>query len=205
MLDAIIDFVFPSRCIGCDRKPKQLCDECLLAPNTRSIGGFPFPVFAALALENVAEKVIAGYKDQQLTALERPLAKVVAQLFSTQDLSRADAVLTPARNPKNYRKRGFDPAQRLAQKALRIAGLRIPVLAMSSSHIRLDQRGLSKSQRSQNVFESMELLRPGLGRVVLFDDVITTGATVHEMARACDQAGVAVALCCVLAQRNFNN
>jgi predicted amidophosphoribosyltransferase len=205
MLEALIDFVFPARCIVCDRKPKQHCEECRLEPRIIAVEGFGFPVFTALELEGASEKVISGYKDQHLTALEKPLAKVAAKLLSRQDFSGVDAVVTPARNARNYRKRGFDPAHNIAKRALRFADLPIPVLRLANSRSRLDQRGLNKAQRAENVHQAMTLKRMGLIRVALFDDVITSGATIQEMARACEQAGATVAFCCVLAQRNSVN
>lgn len=205
MLEALIDFVFPARCIVCDHRPKQLCGECQLEPRITAVPGFSFPTFTALELEGAAEKVIAGYKDQQLTALEKPLAMVAAKLFLYRDFGRVDAVVTPARNSRNYRKRGFDPARKLAKRALRIAEIPIPVLRLANSRSRHDQRSLSKAQRAENVHETMKLKVTGLSTVVLFDDVMTTGATIRELARACEQAGVAVAFCCVLAQRNSVN
>jgi predicted amidophosphoribosyltransferase len=204
MLSSLIDFVFPARCIVCNSGPRQLCENCLPQSRVIPIAGFHFPVTAGFELEGGVEKIIAGYKDQQLTSLERPLAQASALLLAAQDFSSIDAIVTPARNSKNYRKRGFDPARNIAKRALKLVGVRVPVISLGNAKTRLDQRGLGKRQRLQNVRGTMSLRRSGLLRVALFDDVMTTGATVFEMARACEQAGVEVAFCCVLAQRKSN-
>lgn len=204
MFGSLIDFVFPASCIVCGTGSKQLCDNCQPQSNCVSIAGFDFPVTGGLVLEGGVEKIVSGYKDQQLTALEKPLAHFASELFALQEFTTIDAVITPARNLKNYRKRGFDPARNLAIRALRLISARVPVISLSNAQSRLDQRGLGKQQRLQNVQGTMVLRQPGLQRVALFDDVMTTGATVKEMARACQMAGVEIAFCCVLAQRKSN-
>jgi predicted amidophosphoribosyltransferase len=136
-----------------------------------------------------------------LTSLERTLAAATSELFAQLNLTNVSAVITPARNPKNFRKRGFDPAPLLAKRALQINQVRIPVFSLSNARARADQRGLGRLEREANVTGSMALRQKTTGEVVLFDDVLTTGSTVREMARACEAAGVKVAFCCVLAQK----
>jgi predicted amidophosphoribosyltransferase len=111
-------------------------------------------------------------------------------------------LVLPARNPKNYRKRGFDPAKSLAKRALIIAGINIPIITLSNVRSRMDQRGLGRQERAKNVAGSMRLTVVHSGKVALFDDVVTTGSTLLELARACEAAGVKVTVGCVLAQRN---
>jgi predicted amidophosphoribosyltransferase len=163
--------------------------------------GFDFPVLAGFRHEGAIEKIITGYKDQQLISLERPLAHLVAEVFQEVELSQFSAIITPARNQKNYRKRGFDPANRIAKRAIQGFGQPLSVVALRSNRIVQDQRRLGRGQRELNVAGSMRLdFRPS-GPVLLFDDVVTTGSTIKEMARACRLAGVKVGGSCVLAQR----
>ena len=198
---SLIDLVFPSSCIVCGNKPKPICFGCRPQTEIGQIPGFAFPILYAHRHMDAIEQTISGYKDQQLTALEKILAVSVAELFSQVDFSDIDAVITPARNTKNYRKRGFDPARSLAQRGLRAVPVNVPVVNLANVRARSDQRGLGRDQRAKNVAGSMKLKAANLSRVVLFDDVLTTGATVSEMARACNDAGVKVVYCCVLAER----
>jgi len=163
--------------------------------------GFEFPVLAGLRHEGAIEQIITGYKDQQLVSLERPLAQLLAQVFQEVELSQFSAIITPARNLKNYRKRGFDPAHRLAKQAIRLMAQAPKVLTLSPTRKLEDQRRLGKTERVRNVAESMRLDKKLTGKVLLFDDVLTTGSTIREMARACLAAGVEVGASCVLAQR----
>lgn len=166
-----------------------------------SVPGFGFPVLAALPHQGAIEKIIAGYKDQQLISLEAPLANMVTLLLGRADLANVSAIVTPARNSKNFRKRGFDPANRLVKRAVREFSTSMEIHSLRSTRKLEDQRRLSKAERETNVANSMRLAAKLRGPVLLFDDVLTTGSTVQEMARACRDAGVEVAACCVLAQR----
>lgn len=196
-----LDVLFPASCVVCGQKPKPLCPTCLPSTAVLELQGFDFPVLAGFKHEGAIEKIIAGYKDQQLVSLERPLAQLVAQLLLSADLSQFSAIITPARNSKNFRKRGFDPANRLVKRAVKELAQPLQIFALKSTRKLEDQRRLGRVERARNVAESMRLEFKRLGPVLLFDDVLTTGSTINEMARACRAAGVAVGGCCVLAQR----
>ena len=198
---SLLDIVFPAACIVCGIKPKPLCPTCLPSADVSKLQGFDFPVLAGFKHEGAIEKVIAGYKDRQLVSLEKSLGQLVAEVLNEVEPSRFSAIITPARNSKNYRKRGFDPANRLAKRAIR--GLAKPrnVISLSSTRKLEDQRRLGRLERATNVSESMRLDSKLSGRVLLFDDVLTTGSTLREMARACRAAGVEVGASCVLAER----
>jgi predicted amidophosphoribosyltransferase len=201
MTRSLLDLVFPSSCIVCSEKPKPICLDCRPSPEIGQLEGFGFPVLYAHRHQGAVEQLIAGYKDEKLTSLKGALAESVAQLLSRMDFKDVSAVVTPARNTKNYRKRGFDPAQSIAKSALKLAQVKVPVVSLSNVRARSDQRGLGRNERAKNVSGSMRLKVTKLRKVVLFDDVLTTGATVLEMARACRDAGVEVVFCCVLAER----
>ena len=198
---SLLDIVFPATCIVCGIKPKPLCPTCLPTTLVSELSDFDFPVFAGFKHEGAIEKVISGYKDQQLVSLERPLGGLVAEVLKEVELSLFSAFVTPARNRKNYRKRGFDPANRLVKRA--IQGLAKPpkVISLSSTRKLEDQRRLGRLERETNVSKSMRLDSKLSGQVLLFDDVLTTGSTLREMARACRAAGVEVGASCVLAER----
>ena len=102
----------------------------------------------------------------------------------------------------NFKKRGFDPVSRL------ITGSDEPVLGqLPSNTLRFhrqvrDQRRLNKPGRESNIQGSMTAI-PGSKRVLLVDDVMTTGSTLKECTRALRAAGYEVAGICVLAKRNL--
>ena len=198
---SLLEIVFPAACVVCDTKPKPLCVGCIPTASTVSVPGFGFPVRAAFPHQGAIEKMIAGYKDQQLVSLEAALASLVNHLLREIDVSSFSAIVTPARNSKNFRKRGFDPAYRLVKRAVRETPSAKEIHALRPTRKLEDQRRLGREDREANVANSMRLETNVNGPVLLFDDVMTTGSTIREMARACRALDAEVVGCCVLAQR----
>lgn len=86
--------------------------------------------------------------------------------------------------------RGYNQALELARVNSRISG--IPCDARAAQRIRCtpDQIGNTSAQRRRNIKNAFRVTRPLHGlHIALLDDVMTTGATLAELARACRAAG----------------
>ncbi|MGW0203626.1 ComF family protein, partial [Nonomuraea sp. NPDC003201] len=108
---------------------------------------------------------------------------------------------------RTRRHRGHDPVGRLAVLAagrLRAWGLRAEAWpALVQARRVADQAGLSSAERSSNLAGSLQVRRAAKGPpaacAVLLDDIVTTGATLVEAARALSSAGVRVPLAATVA------
>ncbi|SPF07326.1 DNA utilization protein GntX [Streptomyces sp. MA5143a] len=108
--------------------------------------------------------------------------------------SRGDVLLVPVPSARRaVRARGHDPARRIALSAARVlrrAGTPARVLAVLRQRRAVaDQAGLDARQRLDNLAGALEVAAGGVpllggGRVVLVDDLMTTGASLAEAARA---------------------
>ena len=91
--------------------------------------------------------------------------------------------------------RGFDLAESLARRLARDAGLTYAPLLRRTRH-GARQSGLSKAARAANVHHAFALREPGFGvgtrprRVIIVDDVYTTGETLNQCAEALAHASL---------------
>lgn len=180
----LIDALLPSTCVACRRVGRTICDSCLnqLEPSPRQVNR-EIVGWAAIDYGKVATSAINAFKEHGRTALLGEFCR----LLDAIDLP-ANAVLVGLPSAASAtRKRGFVPAELLADRLARRRSLRSAHALVFSRKI-ADQAHLSREQRSRNLTGSM-IAKPLAGPVVLVDDVVTTGASLREAARAMLAAG----------------
>lgn len=115
--------------------------------------------------------------------LSRPLGRLLA--IAAMPFAPFDFLIPIPLTPESAVRRGFNQALDLACEASTVLG--VPVLDVLRRRERPEQQWqLSRNKRWENLKGSMFMKGPGVfdgGRVLLVDDVMTTGATLHEAAR----------------------
>jgi predicted amidophosphoribosyltransferase len=149
-------------------------------------------VYCLAGWDGPARTLVLAHKERGRTELARPLGRALAP--AVRRLATGPVVLVPVPSRAGARReRGHDPVGRMtaaAAAALRADGVRAHALPLLR-HARpvADQAGLGVAQRAAN-FAGALVARPGTAGVVgpadivLVDDVLTTGATLTEAARA---------------------
>lgn len=147
------------------------------------------PVVAALTYQGVAARCIRRVKEEGETSLARPLGAALAAVMPTAPADASTSLLVPVPTGRAaFRRRGY----RVPELVMRRAGLQVSRI-LAQTRRTDDQRELDAAQRSRNVAWSMRARHArGPGDVLLFDDVVTTGATLDESARALTAAGFRV-------------
>jgi ComF family protein len=142
--------------------------------------------------EGTLRELIHLYKYDRIQTLARPLADLLAAALPLDE--RFDAV-TPV--PLHWRKqwqRGFNQSDLLARAVARRRGIPV-VRALRRTRSTQTQAGLSNTERRKNVAAAFQCRRSGETlagrRVLLIDDVMTTGSTAAACARVLKQAGAA--------------
>lgn len=216
----------PSQCAVCHAWPaRPVCDDCVQrfaqpVPRCRSCA---LPVLTGMR-QCGACVLRAPPADQTLAALpyDYPWAGLIGQFKFQQNsgwahslatllrsapwvepaLDSADCLLPMPLSAQRLRERGYNQTQMLAQ-ALEPAKLRSNVLLRVKNTA--PQSSLPRTERLDAV-RGAYALEPALAhtlhgkRVVLLDDVMTTGASLHEAARVLRRAGAAHITALVLAR-----
>lgn len=197
MITEIIDLAFPSVCLACGKKPKPLCQGCTpVFSISREQGGL---IYAA-ELDDAMLAILAHLKDKNRTSLIKPLAKGVAPgLQLAIEQTRPTLLVCPPSSKKNFRKRGFNPAKEIFRLA-KPNSLMLTDRALGFVSQPKDQRLLRAAERLENAQNRYRCRITG-ERVLLVDDVMTTGATLASAANAIEDSGNQVVGKCVVARR----
>jgi len=163
----------------------ETCGACLKHPPafSRTLAAFDyaFPVDALLHAFKYAGKLAAT----------EALAQALADLAKNRPLP--DALIPMPLHPDRLKERGFNQAMELARALSRKLG--VPALPDACSRRRdtAPQAGLPWKERRRNIRGAFACRRDFTGkRLAVVDDVMTTGATVGELAKTLKQAGAEV-------------
>jgi predicted amidophosphoribosyltransferase len=205
----LLDLVLPERCAACGLDGTSFCGGCLkllLAIREPVCGRCGAPVAwpvercaecvgrrlafaqarAAVAYEGVAIELVRAWKEGG----RRRFARLAARLVAGAVPAPIADVLTfvPAVHDRELW-RGHNPARGLAEELGRLWHLPVrPLIVRASSNARR-QRGLRRAERGANVSGAFVGAAGLPARVVLVDDVYTTGATAAVAAGALRSAG----------------
>lgn len=222
-LAGLVDLALPSGCASCAAEGPVLCRVCagaladpayLTRPDPTP-DGLP-PTWAVAAYAGAVRAAVVAHKEEGRRALARPLGAALARGVlaawcgpSSSVGSRSSLLLVPAPSRgAAVRARGADPTLALARSAaarLRGEGLDVQVVrALRVGMGMLDQAGLGAADRAANLAGALRVSRSAAGRVagcrvMVVDDVVTTGATLAEAARALRAAGAEVSAAAVVA------
>ena len=211
--DGALDLLLGGVCVGCGRPGRLVCPVCLAELPEGAAPAWPTPTpaglvvpWAASAYAGTVRAMVLGLKERGLLGLASPLARLLAAAVAC-DLPRGRPVVlvpVPSR-PATVRARGHDPTHTITARAARgltRGGLDVEVrrLLRQRSGV-LDQAGLDAAGRAVNLSGSMRVsetavrrsrLRLRRVRLVVCDDVLTTGSTAREAQRALEEAGLEV-------------
>ncbi len=146
--------------------------------------------------EGGAREAVHSLKFRWRTMLGPVLGKALAALAADMNFS-PELVLPVPLHRRKIRQRGFNQSVVLARHMARSLGLKADVTSLARSRHTASQVGLNTRERRRNVAGAFVLRRAKRfsgRRVILVDDVLTTGATVDECSRVLKEAGAEVAV-----------
>ena len=202
LVDAVLDLLLPRACVGCGRHGHALCDACAgVAPCIEQRG--ELSVASAAEYANGVRAAVLAYKERGRRDLAARLAALLA-LAIAELRPPAGYVVVPVPSARAVAAaRGGDHVARLARRA----GPTVSVRALTLSRRVQDSAGLDVGARARNLDHAMCAQPPpgSASLAVLVDDVVTTGATLHEAVRALTASGWKIAGAATIARTRLRN
>jgi ComF family protein len=212
LLGSVLEVLAPDSCAACtgalERRRELFCSSCTaevrLGLRTRAVGAVP--AWAVAEYRGPVQTAIKRFKFSGHPELARRFGAALAQALLTssalaerddhalvrQVLSGACLVPVPL-HPLRLAERGYNQAALFAKAIARQLGAVTELRALERSHSTQQQSRLNREQRLENLRGHLRVRRMPHGRVVLVDDVLTTGATLRSCAEALESSGVTVA------------
>jgi predicted amidophosphoribosyltransferase len=181
---ALADLVLPRCCVGCGRPGAGLCPQCGAVDLVRlDVAGLP--VVAAGAYAGALRAALIAYKERGRRDLAGPLGELLARGVAVVPAGVLVPVPCAARAA---RARGGDHVLRLARVAARRSVVATPLRLARSVQ---DSAGLGLRDRAANLDGAMVATVPPhpSADAVVVDDIVTSGVTLREAARALEAAG----------------
>ena len=213
ILDTIFDLFFPPKCVLCakmlEKEETDLCHSCRaeISECGKSKRVIPF-IESWLALWYYEGKVRSSLLRYKFGG-RRGYAKIYGRLLAMK-LLRDDPVCfdmltyTPISRLRKFR-RGYDQVQLLAEAmAAELDTEVVPTLKKIRHNPPQSGIGDAAHRRANvmGVYEAVDPARFAGKRLLLLDDIITTGATASECARVLLTAGAKEVICAAIAAAN---
>ncbi len=209
---SFLDLLFPLQCLGCGTEGSLLCPSCCLSlprikqPLCQRCGTplnegnlCPACISHPLTIDGIRSLFLFGgtvrhaihqLKYRHLKAMADPLGQLLAEFLHSYPLPSEVLIPVPL-HPKRLRERGYNQATLLAREVSKLNGLPVDERLLLRQRDTITQaRTASSMERRSNVRDAF-ICRQGLHgeRILLIDDVCTTGATLDACAAALKAAG----------------
>lgn len=190
----LLDTLFPyiPKCVGCGVEKgtvDSICPKCeaelkkLAAGQAEAYGD---PAFSLYWYDGIAARIVRSFKYADKRWLSRFMGDCMAK--AAREFGGFNAVCHVPLHEKRLKARGFDQAELLAQHISQELGVPFVAGAKRTRNTRT-QTKLNKQQRRENMQGAFMPNARLSGRILLIDDVLTTGATAAACAQALYQAG----------------
>ncbi len=175
-------------CVKCGCHVEGKGDFCLRCMNTEYAF---FKARSALIYEAAAKDLIYEYKFNGKRYLAKPFAQMLADAYAQTDFEFDVAVPVPM-TKISLKKRGFHPSALLTKEFCAIIGKEWNETDLKKEKHTHTQVGLSGAERRDNLKGAFRVSNKQAfygKKVLIVDDVKTTGATIHECAKTLRKAG----------------
>ena len=208
VLKRLTALLFPPKCMFCRSVIDEgyICGKCKndlpVCGKVRGHGEFFSKCAAPLYYTGNVRRAMLAYKFNGKRAYAAGFAPLIAETVMEELSGEYDIMTWAPISARRLRKRGYDQARLLAEQTAEI--LDVPVMSTLKKvrHTKANSSLTGRESRAANVSSAYEVTDPEKvrgKRVLLVDDIVTTGATLSECARMLLMAGAEDVVCAAAA------
>jgi len=190
MFEAILNLLYPNVCGICGKICKEsICEKCELKLQEYEINNI-----GVFRYEGIIRKKIIEYKFGDKAYLYKTFAKIILKNEKICGFLRNYDIIIPVPlSKKKKQARGYNQTELVAREiAKNITNLKLETNILVKTKDTEVQSLLTKTQRTENVKNAFAVKNAENikgKKIILFDDIYTTGATANECSRVLTEAG----------------
>lgn len=203
ILQSLTQPLFPCQLCGIDAQQQHsLCNDCWnqLPWLKEHIYKHERKIQVALSYQFPINRIIQCYKYEQQLHYQR----LLTQSFLTLHYRKVQAIVAMPISKERLVERGYNQMLIIAQQLSR--HLKIPVWQPVIRLAQHSQKGLTRVERMQNIdaqFQIIKTERRKYRKVLMIDDVVTTGSSIHALAQALENLGCQqIEIACIAAAQH---
>lgn len=208
----LLNLIFPPRCAFCRKVLKTgesgMCKKCAASISRTRGGGTQSGEFfstcaSPLYYENEVRDAIRRFKFKEITAYVPLFGGLIADCIKENLDGRYDLITWVPLSKQRLKKRGYDQSMLLAMSAaLKLDDVAVELL-IKHTDVPAQSGVGSAEKRRANIsgvygIADEDLVRGK--RILIIDDIITTGSTLSECAKTLKYSGAEDVMCCTLAR-----
>ena len=210
LVDWFLDLLYPTKCIVCRKRLAPgipsicpICRETLpFASEMHTQGDHFSDCVSAVRYEGRIREAILRFKFGDAQIYHLAFGELVAERIYEDLYGEFDVLSWVPLAPDRRKERGYDQVELIARNAAE--RLRMPLVPLLKKRRGVSAQSLTSSpaERRANIAGAYRVIDPDAvrgKRILLIDDVVTTGATLSECAGTLREAGADKVLCATLA------
>lgn len=198
--DKLINILYPKQCVICGKlNSDEICNKCykIIKPTTKiekHINKSFNEHMYIFKYEGKIRNLIIDYKFNDKAYLKNFFAKIIIKNEKTcRKIKKYDIIIPVPIHLKRKSERGYNQSELIAREiAKNFEGIELVTACLIKEKNTVPQSLLTKEQRKQNVKQVYKLVNKEKivnKRIILFDDIFTTGSTAEECSRILKQNG----------------
>lgn len=201
--EKFLDLIYRKKCYFCrsSKEAVKMCSKCFeeldyLPVKVNRIINCKKVYCAGVYSKNL-QKLIRGLKYHKQSDLAYYLAKFMAEYFANISDGEFFEVVPVPIYPKRKKKRKYNHMDLVGAEFCRITGSTLNTSLIRRIKDTKPQYKLKRSERMQNLYQAFEVNKENYkgGKILIIDDICTTGSTFEEMIKELEKNGITDIMC----------